>query len=149
MVTAAAFMASWVSAALGADRKPMERKVVLLLTIVPVIVGLDLSSIYPVTSGFIRCTERGADVDHADVTPGPLWVQLLENDTVAWKREKFLVGIWFGLGLRRTIRKGKVGFQLLGNLSLTDMNRETAPWGYIRPLTVTASAVYQISLGEK
>ena len=38
---------------LWADRKPVERRGVLLLTIVPVLLGLEAAGIYAVTSHFI------------------------------------------------------------------------------------------------
>jgi len=67
---------------------------------------------------------------------------------VAWERDKFLVGIGLGLGLRQRVGHGRLGVQFLGNVGLTDMNREALPRGYIRLVSVTASVVYDISLGR-
>ncbi len=50
---AASLMAGWVSLLIWADRKPIERRFVLLLTVCPVLVCLIFSGIYAVTSGFI------------------------------------------------------------------------------------------------
>ena len=66
---------------------------------------------------------------------------------VAWERAKAQLGLWFGFGLGRRLGKGKLALQFMGNLSLTDLNHEALPRGYIRLVAVTASAAYQISLG--
>jgi hypothetical protein len=50
---AASLMAGWVSLLIWADRKPVERRGVLLLTVIPVLTSLIISGIYAVTSGFI------------------------------------------------------------------------------------------------
>lgn len=50
---AASLMAGWVSLLIWADRKPVERRFVLLLTVCPVLVCLIFSGINAVTSGFI------------------------------------------------------------------------------------------------
>jgi len=66
---------------------------------------------------------------------------------VEWDREKFQLGLWFGLGLGRWLGTSKLDLQFLGNISLTDMNNEALPPGYIRLVAVTATATYKISLG--
>jgi hypothetical protein len=66
---------------------------------------------------------------------------------LGWDREKLLFGLWFGLGLGRWLGTSKLDVQFLGNISLTDIDREELPPGYIRLATVTASATYKISLG--
>ncbi len=48
---ASALMFGWTFLLIWADRKPLERKGVLLLTVVPVIVGLALNNVLAVTSG--------------------------------------------------------------------------------------------------
>jgi len=53
MAVGAAMMLGWTFLLIWADRKPVERRGVLLLTIFPVKVGLDLASIYPLAYGFI------------------------------------------------------------------------------------------------
>ncbi len=53
MRIAASLMLGWVCLLIWADRKPVERKGVLLLTIIPVLVGLIYSGIYAVTTNVI------------------------------------------------------------------------------------------------
>jgi hypothetical protein len=50
---AASLMLGWVCLLIWADRKPIERKGVLLLTIFPAITGLVISGVYGVTSNLI------------------------------------------------------------------------------------------------
>lgn len=49
----AALMAGWTALLIWADRKPVERRDVLLLTLFPVKVGLDLASIFLGLSGAV------------------------------------------------------------------------------------------------
>jgi hypothetical protein len=49
----ASLMLGWTFLLLWADRKPLERKGVLLLTVFPVITGILLAEIYSVTKGLI------------------------------------------------------------------------------------------------
>lgn len=53
MSIAASLMVGWVFLLIWADRKPVERSGVLLLTVFPVLVGLIFSGVYAVTSGFV------------------------------------------------------------------------------------------------
>ena len=53
MAVGASLMLGWTCLPLWADRKPVERRGVLLLTTVPVLVGLATAGIYAVTSHFI------------------------------------------------------------------------------------------------
>lgn len=53
MDIAASLMLGWVALLIWADRKPLERRGALLLTIFPVLIGLIISGVYAVTSGFI------------------------------------------------------------------------------------------------
>jgi len=53
MGLAAALMFGWTALLLWADRNPVERKGVLLITVFPVIVGLMLSGIWAVTAGLL------------------------------------------------------------------------------------------------
>ena len=46
LAVGAALMAGWTCLLIWADRKPVERRGVILLTVVPVIVGLKLAGIY-------------------------------------------------------------------------------------------------------
>ncbi|MDH3728985.1 MAG: hypothetical protein OER77_15750, partial [Myxococcales bacterium] len=49
-------MLGWTMLLLWADRKPMERRGVLLLTVFPVIVGLALAGVYAVVSDLVPFT---------------------------------------------------------------------------------------------
>lgn len=53
MAMGAALMAGWTVLLIWADRKPMERRDVLLITICPVIIGLRLSKLYLYWGGFL------------------------------------------------------------------------------------------------
>ena len=53
MYIAASLMFGWVGLLIWADRRPLERRGVLLLTIVPVLFGLVASGFYAVSSGLI------------------------------------------------------------------------------------------------
>lgn len=48
----AALMIAWTGLLIWADRKPLERKFVLLLTICPAIIGLMITSIWVYTTGY-------------------------------------------------------------------------------------------------
>ena len=50
---AASLMLGWVCLLIWADRRPVERRGVLLLTIFPVLTGLVISGVYAVTSNMI------------------------------------------------------------------------------------------------
>ncbi len=50
---AASLMAGWISLLIWADRKPVERRGVLLLTVIPVLTGLIFSGVHAVTSNLI------------------------------------------------------------------------------------------------
>ena len=69
------------------------------------------------------------------------------DDRVEWHRKKTQFGILFGLGLGRPFGRGNLDFQLLGDLSLTNLNRETLPPGYTKLLVVSVSATYKIPIG--
>jgi hypothetical protein len=53
MYVGASLMAGWTALLLWADRKPVERRGVILLTIIPVIAGLIAASLYAVASGLV------------------------------------------------------------------------------------------------
>ena len=53
MGLAAALMFGWTILLVWADRKPTERKAILLITVFPVITGLLLSGIYAVATGLL------------------------------------------------------------------------------------------------
>ncbi|MFN8486217.1 MAG: hypothetical protein U0350_01415 [Caldilineaceae bacterium] len=50
---AASLMLGWVCLLIWADRKPLERKGVLLLTVIPVLAGIIVAGVYAVAAGFI------------------------------------------------------------------------------------------------
>jgi hypothetical protein len=70
-----------------------------------------------------------------------------DDARVAWHRRKAQVGMWFGLGLRRGRGRRRLDVQLLFNLGLTDVNRETLPRGYTKLLALSLSVAYTIPLG--
>jgi hypothetical protein len=70
-----------------------------------------------------------------------------DDARVAWHREKTQVGMWFGLGLRRGGGRRRLDVQLLFNLGITDLNRETLPRGYSKLLALSLSVAYTIPLG--
>jgi hypothetical protein len=49
--SATALMAGWTVLLLWADRKPVERKEIMLITLFPVLAGLTLNNVYGVVSG--------------------------------------------------------------------------------------------------
>ena len=51
MGTSASLMVGWTFLLIWADRQPVQRKGILLLTIFPVITGLMTASLYPVLTG--------------------------------------------------------------------------------------------------
>jgi hypothetical protein len=53
MALAASLMAGWTALLLWADRRPVERRAVLLLTICPVLLGLMAAGAYAVASGAV------------------------------------------------------------------------------------------------
>lgn len=53
MGIAATFTLGWIALVIWADRKPVERRDVMLLTAVPVLAGNILCGVYAATSGFI------------------------------------------------------------------------------------------------
>jgi hypothetical protein len=54
MAVASALMLGWTVLLIWADRKPIERRGILLLTVVPVKVCCDLAVIYPFANGLFR-----------------------------------------------------------------------------------------------
>ncbi len=53
MYVGASLMAGWTALLLWADRKPVERRGVILLTVVPVILGMIGSSLFAAASGLV------------------------------------------------------------------------------------------------
>jgi hypothetical protein len=68
---------------------------------------------------------------------------------VEWRRTKAQFGTWLGLGVRRRVGTSHLDVQLLGNLNLTNLNRDPLPRGYTRLWSVTVSAVYAVALGGR
>jgi hypothetical protein len=54
LVMGASLMWGWTALLVWADRKPLERKGILLLTIFPVVFGLVLNNVYSVASGLLN-----------------------------------------------------------------------------------------------
>jgi hypothetical protein len=71
-----------------------------------------------------------------------------DDARVAWHRSKTQFGTWLGFGVRRWFGASRLDVQLLGNLNLTNVNRESLPRGYARLLSATLSATYVVPLGR-
>lgn len=54
MYVGASLMLGWTILLIWADRKPIERRDVILITACPVVIGLIIANIYGVSCGFIR-----------------------------------------------------------------------------------------------
>ncbi len=54
MMVGASLMLGWTVLLIWADRKPVQRKGVLLITAVPVVVGLMLAGLFAVVAGMVR-----------------------------------------------------------------------------------------------
>ncbi len=87
----------------------------------------------------LACSVTGVDVGSVSC----------DDARVEWLRAKAQLGTWLGLGLQRQVGAGKLNFQLLVNLNLTSVNRETLPRGYTRLLSAVVSAAYMIPLGGR
>ena len=61
MALGASLMLGWTFLLLWADRRPVERRGILLLTVCPVLVGLVVAGIYAVASGLVE-VERAVPV---------------------------------------------------------------------------------------
>lgn len=72
-----------------------------------------------------------------------------DDARVKWSRAKTQLGTWLGLGLGRQLGRGELDVQLLGNLNLTSVNRETLPRGYTKLFSLALSAAYMIPLGGR
>lgn len=72
-----------------------------------------------------------------------------DDARVEWHRAKTQLGSWLGFGLVRQLSRGRLGIQFLGNLSLTNVNRESLPRGYTRLFSLTVSASYMVPLGGR
>lgn len=70
-----------------------------------------------------------------------------DDPLVAWRRTKAQFGTWVGLGVRRWFGAGHLDVQLLGNLNLTNVNRDPLPRGYTRLFSLAVSTTYAIPLG--
>ncbi len=54
MYLGTALMAGWTAILIWADRKPLERKGILLITIFPVVIGIMAAGVYGVISGLVE-----------------------------------------------------------------------------------------------
>ena len=81
---AASLMAGWTTLLLWADRRPLERKGIVILTLIPLLVGLMLSGAFAVRSGLIK----QADMLPTFVMQGLLFTSYLCSYLFASIREK-------------------------------------------------------------
>ncbi len=70
-----------------------------------------------------------------------------DDSQVQWHRPKLQFGVWLGLGVGRWFGNNRLDLQLLGDLNVTDMNREELPLGYLRLGSVMVSVAYTTSIG--
>ncbi len=54
MMVGASLMLGWTVLLIWADRKPVERKGVIMITVIPVLIGLILAGAFAVSSGLIK-----------------------------------------------------------------------------------------------
>lgn len=54
MGVGASLMLGWTILLIWADRKPMERRAVILITACPVVIGMMIANLYGVSSGFLK-----------------------------------------------------------------------------------------------
>ena len=91
-----------------------------------------------VSVGFeLACSVTGVDMGSVSC----------DDARVEWHRAKAQLGTWFGLGLERRLARGRLDFQLLGNLNVTSVNRESLPRGYARLFAASISVAYVIPIG--
>ncbi len=60
--TATALMVGWTVLLVWADRKPLERKGIILLTVVPTLLLLFVANIYTVTRGYLSFQENAVNI---------------------------------------------------------------------------------------
>ena len=87
----------------------------------------------------LACSVTGLDSGSVDC----------DDAYVEWNRAKVQLGTWFGLGIEMPLGNNKLALQLLGNLNLTSVNRETLPRGYARLIGAAVSATYMFPLGAR
>jgi ABC-type phosphate/phosphonate transport system permease subunit len=54
MMVGASLMLGWTVLLIWADQKPLERKGIILITVIPVVIGLVLAEIFAVSFGMVR-----------------------------------------------------------------------------------------------
>jgi hypothetical protein len=72
-----------------------------------------------------------------------------DDPRVEWHHTNAQFGIWLGFGVQRRFRASSLDVQLLGNLSLTNVNRDPLPRGYTRLFALAVSATYTVALGGR
>ena len=72
-----------------------------------------------------------------------------DDPWVEWHRRKAQVATWLGIGVRRQLGRGHLAVQVLGNLNLTNLNRERLPRGFTRLVSLAVSAAYVVPLGGR
>ena len=72
-----------------------------------------------------------------------------DDPRVAWLRTKTQLGTLVGLGVRRRFSGSHLDLQLLGDFSLTDLNRDPLPLGYTKLLTISLTVTYVVHPGGR
>ena len=72
-----------------------------------------------------------------------------DDPRVEWRHTTTQFGSWAGFGVRRRFSASHLDIQLLGNLNLTNLNREPLLRGYDRLLSFIVSAAYVVPLGGR
>jgi len=72
-----------------------------------------------------------------------------DDPRVKWHHTTAQFGTWVGFGVRRRFGASYLDIQLLGNLNLTNLNREPLLRGYGKLLSFIVSAAYVVPLGGR
>ena len=72
-----------------------------------------------------------------------------DDPRVEWNHTTAQFGTWVGFGVRRRFGASDLDIQLLGNLNLTNLDREPLLRGYSRLLSFIVSATYGVPLGGR
>jgi hypothetical protein len=72
-----------------------------------------------------------------------------DDSRVEWQRAKVLVAGFGGVGVSAPLSKGTLHLEILMNLSLTDLDREQLPRGYVGTGSAILSVGYAVPLGGR